>query len=197
MRVVGLTGGIASGKSTAARVLSELGAKVVDADLVARQVVEPGQPAYHEIVTAFGREILLPEGGINRKALGALVFGDGAQRARLNAITHPRIAAATQQKLAQLTADGEKVAIYEAALLVENGLYQAFDGLIVVACSEAEQVERLQLRDGLSEAEALQRIRAQAPLSEKIAVAKWVIDSSGSLEELRRRVEAVWAEIQK
>jgi dephospho-CoA kinase len=196
MRVVGLTGGIASGKSTVARMLAELGAHIVDADQVARQVVEPGQPAYQEIVAAFGAGILQPDQAIDRKKLGALVFADAEKRARLNAITHPRIGAATQQKLAALLASDTKIAVYEAALLVENGVHRGLGGLIVVACGEAQQLARLTARDGLSAEDALQRIRAQAPLSDKLAAANWVIDTNGALDETRRQVEKVWAEIQ-
>jgi dephospho-CoA kinase len=195
MRVVGLTGGIASGKSTVARALAELGAKIVDADQVARQVVEPGEPAYEEIVASFGAEVLLPDGKIDRKKLGALVFADAEKRQRLNAITHPRIAAETQKKLMALGAAGERVAVYEAALLVENGVHRGLGGLIVVACSEMEQMTRIMRRDHLSQAEALQRIRAQAPLSDKVAVATWVIDTNGPVEATQKQVAKVWAEI--
>jgi dephospho-CoA kinase len=197
MRVVGLTGGIASGKSTVARMLAELGAQIVDADQVAREVVQPGEPAYDDIVAAFGREILLPDGTIDRKKLGARVFADLEERKRLNAITHPRIAARTQEKLMALGAAGARVAVYEAALLVENGVHRGLGGLIVVACDEAEQVARVMRRDQLSEEEARRRISAQAPLSDKVAVATWVIDSNGAVEETRKQVEKVWAEILK
>jgi dephospho-CoA kinase len=197
MRVVGLTGGIASGKSTVARMLADLGAQIVDADQVARQVVEPGEPAYEEIVAAFGKEVLLPDGQgmIDRKKLGAMVFADPEKRKRLNAITHPRIAAETQKRLMALGAAGQRVAVYEAALLVENGVHRGLGGLIVVACSEMEQITRIMRRDNLSQEEAVQRVRAQAPLSDKVAVATWVIDTNGSLEATKKQVEKVWAEI--
>jgi len=195
MRVVGLTGGIASGKSTVARMLGELGARIVDADRVAREIVEPGQPAYREIVEQFGGGVLQADGTLDRKRLGAIVFADAEQRKRLNAITHPRIAAATQEKMAAFSAAGEPLAIYEAALLVENGLHHALAGLIVVACSEPEQVARIMRRDGLSEDEAKKRVRAQAPLADKIAAANWVIDTSGALDQTRGQVEKVWREI--
>jgi dephospho-CoA kinase len=198
MRVVGLTGGIASGKSTVARMLAQRGASIVDADQVARQIVEPGQPAYQEIVAAFGHEVLqtaAKDSPLDRKKLGAIVFADAAERARLNSITHPRIAAETQRRLAELAETGREVAIYEAALLVENGVHRALNGLIVAACSEAEQLSRLQARDGLSKEEALERVHAQAPLSDKLAVADWVIDTNGPLQETERQVDKVWAEI--
>jgi dephospho-CoA kinase len=195
MRVVGLTGGIASGKSTVARILAELGARIVDADQVAREIVEPGQPAYDEIVAAFGVKILHPDGSINRKLLGAQVFADAEQRKRLNAITHPRIAAATQQKLMALGASGARLAVYEAALLVENGIHRGLGGLIVVYCDEKEQIARVMRRDNLSQEEAVRRIHAQAPLSDKLAVATWAIDTNGPVEDTRRQVEKVWSQI--
>jgi dephospho-CoA kinase len=195
MRVVGLTGGIASGKSTVARILAELGAPIVDADQVAREIVEPGRPAYDEIVAAFGVKILHPDGTINRKLLGAQVFADADQRKQLNAITHPRIAAATQQKLMALGAAGVRLAVYEAALLVENGIHRGLGGLIVVYCDEKEQIVRVMRRDNLSQEEAVRRVHAQAPLSDKLAVATWTIDTNGPVEETRRQVEKVWSQI--
>jgi dephospho-CoA kinase len=195
MRVIGLTGGIASGKSTAARILAELGAPIVDADQLARDVVAPGQPALAEIVDAFGRDVLLPDGTLDRKRLGALVFADADQRRRLNAITHPRIAMATQARLAALREANTPVAIYEAALLVENGAHRGLDGLIVVSCDEATQLERLMARDGLGEAEARARIAAQAPLAEKLAAATWVVDTRGPIAETRQQIARVWEEI--
>jgi dephospho-CoA kinase len=195
MRVVGLTGGIASGKSTVAKTFAELGARIVDADQVAREVVEPGQPAYDEIVQAYGKEILLPEGAIDRKKLGAIVFADPEKRQILNRITHPRIAARTQEKLMALGAAGAKVALYEAALLVENGVHRGLGGLIVVYCDEEEQIARIMRRDSLPREEAVRRVRAQAPLSDKLAVATWVIDTNGPIEETRKQVERVWFQI--
>jgi len=195
MRVIGLTGGIASGKSTVAAMLRELGAQVVDADQVAREVVEPGRPAFDEVVRTFGREVLDAEGRIDRKALGARVFSDEQRRKQLNAITHPRIAAATAQKLAALARAGVPEAIYEAALLVENGIHAGLAGLIVVAADQARQLERLRDRDGLAEADARARIAAQLPLADKIAVATWVIDTNGTLDHTRAQVADVWRHI--
>ncbi len=195
MRVIGLTGGIASGKSTAAKILVELGARVVDADQIARDVVAPGQPALAELVARFGSEYLLPDGSLDRKRLGARVFADVDERRKLNAITHPRIAAETQARLAALRDAGEPLAVYEAALLVENGAQAGLDGLIVVACSEPTQRARLMARDGLSAEEADARMAAQWPLAQKVAVADWVIDSNGTLAETREATGRVWAEV--
>ena len=195
VKVFGLTGGIASGKSSVARTLRELGAPVVDADQIAREVVAPGQPALAEIVRAFGDKMLAPDGSLDRKRLGALVFADPEQRRVLNGITHPRIAAVTQARLEELRRRGEPVAIYEAALLVENKIHLGLDGVIVVAVDEETQVERTVKRDGLSAEEARARVRAQAPLAEKLAVATWVITTDGPLEATRKLVEAVWDQI--
>jgi dephospho-CoA kinase len=199
MRVIGLTGGIASGKSTVGRMLRELGAEVVDADQVAREVVEPGRPAFDDVVRTFGREVLDADGRIDRKKLGAIVFGDAPEakeaRRALNAITHPRIAAATAEKLAGLAQAGAKVAFYEAALLVENGVHKGLGGLIVVAADEAKQVARVVSRDGLSEAEARARIAAQMPLAEKVAAATWVVDTNGTLDQTRAQVQRLWKEL--
>jgi len=195
MRVIGLTGGIASGKSTAARTLAELGARVVDADAIAREIVAPGQPALAEIVRAFGREMLLPDGTLDRKRLGAVIFADADKRRALNAITHPRIAMETQARLGRLREEGVPVAVYEAALLVENRVHEALDGLIVVVCDEAAQLARLMGRDGYSEADARARIAAQAPVAEKVKAATWVVDTSGPLTDTKRQLARVWEEI--
>ncbi|MSP59102.1 MAG: dephospho-CoA kinase [Myxococcales bacterium] len=191
-RVIGLTGGIASGKSTVAGMLRELGAEVIDADQVARDLVAPGQPALAEIVGAFGQEILDEMGQLDRKKLGAIVFADPARRGALNAILHPRIAAETARRIGEASARGIAVVVYEAALLVENGIHRALGGLIVVSAPDEVQRQRLIARDGLDPAQVQQRIDAQAPLAEKIAAAGWVIDNGGPIEETRKAVAAVW-----
>jgi len=200
MRVYGLTGGIASGKTTVAKMFAALGVPIVDADQVARDVVEPGRPAYDDIVKTFGEGVLV--GGragapIDRKALGAIVFGDDDKRRRLNAITHPRIAAESQARLAGFAAAGHAVALYEAALLVENGIHRALAGLVVVAVDEETQVARTCARDGVTPEEARARIRAQAPLADKVAAATWVIDSRGTLDDVRAQVDRVYQEMTK
>jgi dephospho-CoA kinase len=195
MRVIGLTGGIASGKSTAARTLTELGARIVDADQVARDIVAPGQPALAEIARTFGREMLQPDGTLDRKRLGAVIFADADKRAALNAITHPRIAMETQARLGKLRDEKLPVAIYEAALLVENGVHKALDGLIVVVCDEATQLRRLIDRDGYSEEDARARIAAQAPIADKVAAATWVVDTTGPLADTKKQLARVWEEI--
>lgn len=197
MRVIGLTGGIASGKSTVAAMLRELGAPIVDADLLARQVVEPGSPALGEIAQKFGPEVLAADGSLDRKRMGERIFADPTARAALNAITHPRIAQASAAALADLAAAGHKAAIYEAALLVENRIHERLGGLIVVSVPLDVQVARLMARDDVDEEGARARVAAQLPLASKVAVADWVIDNSGSVEHTRAQVEQVWRTIQE
>ncbi len=194
-RVIGLTGGIASGKSTVARMLAELGAAVIDADQVAREVVRPGQPALEAIVAAFGAAALTPTGELDRKRLAARIFADPAARRRLERITHPRIAEETARRVAELGERGVPVAIYEASLLVEGGMHTGLDGLIVVAAPEDVQRRRMQERDGFSPEEATRRLAAQAPLRDKIAVADYVVDGSTDLETTRAQVAAAWQDI--
>lgn len=190
-RVVGLTGGIAAGKSTVARCFEELGAAIVDADKLARDAVAKGSDGLAEIVAAFGPDVLLGDGSLDRKALGARVFADAELRARLNAITHPRIAQLGALQIAEHTRRGVPYVLYEAALIVENGLHRGFQGLVVVSVDPVVQLARLVKRDGLSESEAKARIAAQMPLEKKIEVADFVIDNSGEPEALRERVADV------
>ncbi len=194
-RVIGLTGGIASGKSTVAAMLRELGARVIDADAIAREVVEPGQPALAEIAAAFGPEVLGPDGRLDRKRLGAIAFADPDRRRALNAITHPRIAAEAARRLDAARAEGAPAVVYEAALIVENGLHLGMDGLIVVAAPPEVQRARLMARDALDEEAVGQRLAAQAALEAKLAVADWIIDNTGPVEQTRAQVEAAWRDI--
>lgn len=197
VRVIGLTGGIASGKSTVAAMLRELGAPIVDADLLARQVVEPASPALAEIAQVFGREVLAADGSLDRKRMGERIFADPGARAKLNAITHPRIAQASAAAIAALAAAGHKAAIYEAALLVENRIHDRLGGLIVVSVPVEVQIERLRARDEVDEEGARARVAAQLPLASKVAVADWVVDNSGPVEHTRAQVERIWREIQE
>jgi dephospho-CoA kinase len=196
-KVIGLTGGIASGKSLVARTLRELGAPVVDADLIARQVVEPGQPAYDDIVREFGRGVLGEDGTIDRKKLGEVVFGDDAARRKLNAITHPRIAAASQAEIARALASGAPGVFYEAALLVENGVHKALAGLVVVKAPPEAQLARTMARDGLDEAAARARLASQLPLEAKLAAATHVIENGGTIEDTRAQVERLYRELRE
>lgn len=188
---VGLTGGIASGKSTVARMFRALGVGVVDADEVAREIVEPGMPALEAIVAEFGAGVLDAHGRLDRKALGAVVFGDVHRRKALEAITHPRIFARSMELLGEHAKAEPAYAMYEAALLVENGSHRMFAGLVVVAAERATQLRRIMARDGLSEADAEARLDAQLPLEQKIAAADHVIWNDGDLSSLEAAVEAV------
>jgi dephospho-CoA kinase len=182
--LVGLTGGIGSGKSTVAERFVEAGAEIIDADQVARDVVVPGKPAYKKIVEHFGDGILDDEGFIDRPALGAIVFADPAKRALLNELTHPPVIESIADQLEILTAfDG--VVVLDVPLLVEGGVDRGYDAIVVVAAKPETQVQRLVATRGMSEEEARQRIAAQAPLEDKIAAATHVLWNEGTLEELR------------
>jgi dephospho-CoA kinase len=191
MRVLGLTGGIGSGKSVVASMLSDLGATVIDADQLARDLVEPGQPALQEIAAAFGQEILQPDGRLNRGKLADIIFADPAARARLDSITHPRIQRLMEDAIAARR-DRPGVLVLDIPLLFENERRAVVERTIVVWVDAATQRRRLVERDGLTQAQARQRIAAQMPLDEKRARADHVIDNSGSLEDTRRQVEAIY-----
>jgi dephospho-CoA kinase len=195
--LVGLTGGIASGKSAVSRMLNQLGCLIIDADLIAREVVEPGEPVYQKIVEAFGQGILDDEGYVNRKKLGALIFRDAEKRRLLNEITHPEIIKHEQEILAELMTEGhEGVVILDAALLIEAGGAGRVDRLVVVTADEATQQKRLSDRDDLSAEEALRRIRSQMPLSEKAKLAYYVINNTGTPHETLRQVQELYQTLQ-
>lgn len=194
MLKVGLTGGIGSGKSEVTRRLAALGAYVVDADVLAREVVEPGTPGLAAVAAEFGAEVLRPEGSLDRDRLGAIVFADPAARARLNAIVHPLVGAATAERFAAAPADA--IVVHDVPLLVEVGLAAAYDVVLVVAATPETQGSRLVRARGMSADEARSRIAAQAPLADKLAVADFVITNDGSLDDLDRQVQAVWLALQ-
>ena len=194
-RVFGLTGGVASGKSSVASLFRREGLEVIDADEVARAVVAPGSDGLAEVVAAFGPGVLLSDGALDRKKLAAIVFANEQDRRRLNAIVHPRIAAETQRRIAALSAKGVALACYEAALLVENGLADAFRPLVVVSLDPDVQLRRLMQRDGIDRDQARARIASQLPLADKVAAADYVIDNGGSLEQLAARARQVLASI--
>lgn len=189
MHLFGLTGGIASGKSSVAQRFRERNVPVIDADVLAREVVAPGTEGLRAVVAAFGDEVLLPNGSLDRARLGDLVFADPAKRATLNAIVHPRIGEATAQRAAELSLRGEPLACYEAALLVENGLAEAFRPLVVVATSPETQAARIATRDGLDQARAMARIAAQRPLDDKLKLADVVVRNDGSVEALKAEAD--------
>jgi dephospho-CoA kinase len=188
--ILGLTGGIASGKSTVARMLEAQGVGIVDADRVYRDVVAPGGEALAAIVAEFGAGVLDAHGALDRERLAAIVFGDAQARAKLNAITHPRIGVRSMELLAGLQQGPHPYLVYEAPLLVEVGAHRGLAALIVVAADPSLQVERAIQRDGATAEQAQSRIAAQLPLPEKVAVADYVIYNDGSLDTLRERVRA-------
>ena len=192
--LVGLTGGIATGKSAVSNMLRGLGAEIIDADLLARQVVEPGQPAWHEIVEEFGRDVLSSDGTLDRKKLGAIVFANPERRKRLEAITHPAIRARVKARVDELAARGfAGIAFYDAAILIEALGHQDMDRIVVVMTDEATQVARLRGRDGTDDAEGRRRIASQMPLTEKAKLADYVIDNSGDREATAEQVRRVFA----
>jgi dephospho-CoA kinase len=194
--IAGLTGGIASGKSTVAEMLAVAGARIVDADRIAHQVVQQGQPAWQDIVRHFGPTILKPDGQINREALGAIVFNDREAKQALNVIVHPRVFEVMQQDIRQLVIDHPgDLLILDVPLLIESGWHEFLPVVILVYVPEAVQRTRLMRRDGLSAAEAMARIRAQMPIDAKRDLADFIIDNTGTLEETRRQVRAVYAKI--
>ena len=185
---VGLTGSIGVGKSFVASVFAELGCHVLDADQTAREVVMPGTPGLKALTEAFGEEILSPDGTLNRKQLGAVVFNDESQRQRLNYVLHPFIIARQDEILKAWEAeDPDGIGIVDAALMIESGGYKRFDKLIVVHCRPEVQLERLMLRDKLSQEEALRRINSQMPQEEKQKFADYLIDTSDGFELTRAR----------
>ena len=194
---LGLTGGIASGKSAVAAILREMGFAVLDADSLAHTLIEPGQSAYDEVVREFGPSILDESGRVDRAKLATVVFADREKLDRLNAIVHPRVKAAILQQLDEWSRNGARdVAFVEAALLVEAGYQKDLDGLVVAWSRPEQQLERLRAR-GLSDEEARRRIAAQLPVMEKLKFATEKIDCSGSLEDTRRQVEGLAAKLRR
>ena len=195
MKTVGLTGGIASGKSTVASLLRARGVPVIDADQAARDVVRPGEPALDEIAARFGPGVLQPDGALDRKALGAVVVADAAARADLEAITHPRIRARITEALDALAEAGTPVAVVEASLMVETGSWRLYDALLVVTASPETQVARLEAREGYDPAAARRWLDAQLPAAARVRLATAVIDNDGPPDALPDLVDAAWRRV--
>ena len=195
MVVIGLTGGIACGKSTVAAMLEARGIPVVDADAVARDVVAPGTEGAEAVRARFGDAVMAPDGGVLRAALASRVYPVAEERAALNAILHPRIAAESARRLQALGAQGHPFAVYDAALLVETGSWRAMEALMVVSCAPAGQRARLLARNGGDSSDADARIAAPLPLAEKERVATWVLRNDGTVDALAGVVDAVVAEL--
>jgi dephospho-CoA kinase len=198
MLQVGLTGGIATGKSMVSRLFVECGARLIDADVLARDVVTPRQPALRKIAETFGREMLRPDGTLDRDRLGKMVFGDTKQLEKLNAIVHPYVAVSQEQQSREIAGkDPHAVIVYDAALLIEAGAHTRMDKIIVVTADEQTQLARLRARNHLSTEEALRRIAAQMRLAEKVKVADYVIDGTLPLEHLRKEVQRIYDELKR
>lgn len=193
---VGLTGGIASGKTTVAHILAELGAFVLDADRLSHHVMEPHGSAFDRVVSRFGEEILDSRGRIDRTRLAGRVFHDSEQRRALNEIVHPEVLAELERRITEYAPEGRApLAVFDAALLVETGAFRRFHRLIVTRCSRESQLRRLLVRDGLAMDEASARIDSQAPLEAKLAVADYVIDTESTLKETRAQTEHAHASL--
>lgn len=193
----GLTGGIGSGKSTVAAMFSDKGAFIIDADAISRELMEPGEETLQRVVAAFGEEILLDNGQLNRPHLASLIFANPEKREKLNAIVHPAVRARSQLLREEAVAQqGENATIIEdIPLLTETGQADRFDGVIVVCANEKVRLERLTTQRGILKEDALARIKAQASDEERAQIARWIIDNSGSREDTQHQVERVWQEI--
>lgn len=197
MLVVGLTGGIATGKSTVSTLLKARGLPIVDADVIARQVVEPGTPGLAKIKAHFGDKVILGDGRLDRKALGDIIFKDASQRAKLNAIVHPAVRKAMFWEVVRYWFRGEKVCIMDVPLLIEGPLHKMVGRVVVVYCSEEIQLQRLMLRDGSTREDALSRLRSQMPIAEKVQYADIVIDNSGTPHDLEVQIDDLVARLNK
>jgi len=192
--LVGLTGGIGSGKSTVARLLEKRGAVVFDADLLAREAVEPGTPGHAAVIERFGADILAPGGELDREALASIVFADPSARRDLEEIVHPEVRRLFAEG-SEAYRDTDSVVVFSAPLLVETGMHTAFEVLVVVSATVATQIERLMHQRGMSEPSIRARIDAQAPLEDKAAAADFLVDNEGSLDELESQVDRLWNDL--
>lgn len=193
---VGLTGNIASGKSQAAWLFAELGAHVIDADVIVHELLEPGTTTYTRIVDAFGAEVLTEAGKIDRKKLGRIIFGDPDKRLRLNSLTHRDVGAEILKRIFRLEQSCPGgVVIVDGALIVETGGYKMYDRLIVVTCDPSLQISRLMSRDGLTQQEAKARMDSQMPVEEKLKLADYTIDTSSTLKQTQDQVEAIYRDL--
>jgi dephospho-CoA kinase len=196
VKLIGLTGGIASGKSTVAAMLRRLGAAIINADDLSREVVQPGQEAWQEIIDTFGAQVLQKDQTLDRKKLRRIVFDNREARQKLEAIIHPRVRSLAEQRVRELAAAGSSIIVYEVPLLFENQIHLWLRPVILVACDVATQKNRLQKRDRLTDTEAQQHLEAQMSLADKRKLADYVIDNNGSPEELEQQVRAVLQKIQ-
>ncbi|MFJ1790351.1 dephospho-CoA kinase [Kitasatospora griseola] len=192
---IGLTGGIGAGKSEVSRQLAALGAVIVDSDLIAREVVAPGTPGLAAVVAEFGPGVLLPDGALDRPALGRIVFGDPARLAALNAIVHPLVRARSAEL--EAAAGPDAIVVHDVPLLAENGLAPLYDLVVVIDVPDAERLRRLTALRGMPEDEARARMAAQATREDRLAVADLVLDNSGDLDGLTARVRELWRQLEQ
>jgi dephospho-CoA kinase len=198
MLIVGLTGGVASGKTAVSQILKEEGATLIDADQIARELVQPHTATWNELIKVFGKEILQEDGSIHRKKLAAKVFSDPEPRNLLNQILHPRIKTEMNKRVKEIgQKDPNAIVVIDAALLIELGDHREMDKVIIVTSTEKQQIERLKKRDGVDQEEAQRVLSSQMPLEEKMKVADFVIRNEGSFEETRRRVKEVFQELKR
>ena len=198
MLVVGLTGGMCCGKTTVSSMFAELGCLIIDADLISRKLVEPGEPSYKQIVRFFGKEILQKDKTLDRKKLGAIIFEDPAKRKLLNSILHPSIIKEEERLIREAREKGtHTIAIVSAALMIETGNYKAFKKVIVVHCNRELQIERIMKREKISRREAIQRITSQLTTREKKKHADYLINTSGPFTQTRKQVVQVYQKLLK
>lgn len=198
MLIVGLTGGIASGKSLVAKVFQDLGAHIIDADKIVHELLEPGQQAWEEVVKYFGPEIVFPDKTIDRRKLGAIVFNDAEKRAWLNQCLHPKVFAVYTARVKHLCArELDAIIVLDAALLIETGYHKKMDRIVVVYADQEQQMERLTSRDRFSREQALVRIRSQMPLSEKRKQADYVIENTGTREETEQQAREIFQKLKQ
>jgi dephospho-CoA kinase len=198
MLIVGLTGGLASGKTTVSKLLKEEGAYLIEADQIARELVQPHSPTWNELIRVFGKAILTKDGSIHRKKLASRVFSNPTKRGLLNQILHPRIGEEASRRIKEIIRkDPEAIVVFDAPLLIETGYYREVDKVIVISSTEKQQIERLRERDGTSEEEARKILSSQMSIDEKLKVADFIIRNEGSIKETRRRAKEVFRKLKR
>lgn len=196
MKWIGLTGGIASGKSTVARILREMGHSVVDADALARLVVAKNGPAYREVILVFGPDFVDNSGDLDRKKLGQAVFADKKKRVQLEQIIHPKVKSLAFLERSRLETEGKNIAFYDVPLLYEKNLESEFDAVLLVYAPESIQLERMMIRNGYSESEARERMEAQIPIDQKLLRSQYVIKNTGKIEDLKKEIKNFLGEME-
>lgn len=196
MKWIGLTGGIASGKSTVAQILREMGHSVVDADALARLVVAKNGPAYREVISVFGPGFVDSSGDLDRKKLGQAVFADKKKRVQLEQIIHPKVKSLAFREKSRLETEGKSIAFYDVPLLYEKNLESEFDAVLLIYAPESIQLERMMIRNGYSESEARERMQAQIPIEQKLLRSKYVVKNTGKIEDLKNEIKIILGEME-